>query len=833
MSHRRVIIIHQSGKKMIKNYLKIAFRSLIKQKIYTAINVIGLAVSISACLLIVLYVKHESSYDTFFPEGDRVYKMALERIYPNHKTFYSVVPHSFGKSMQQDFPEVERVMHLFGPNKNAVVTYKVNENEIKTFEENFFLQADSSFFYFFDIELTKGDKKTALANANQVIVSEATAEKYFGKEDPIGKVIGGDFGDMKVTGVFKNLPANTHLRFDFMGSLAGPQFTQFINRENYTSFDSHTYIKLKSNTDVNALEAKFPKMVDTYAAGHIEHDLGKSWEDYKKSGNGYRYFLQPLQSIHLDPTNIEFTITPSGNVRYVYILSFIALLILVIACINFMNLATARSAERAREVGVRKVMGSLKNQLVIQFLTESVLLSLTATMIAIVTAIIFLPTFNDLIEKQLKFVFSVDVIIGLLAFAFLVGTLAGLYPAFVLSSYNPVVVMKGSFTSNSKGAWLRNGLVVFQFMISIVLIVGTVIVGQQMKYMQNKDLGFDKEQVLVVERAFVLDKKTESFIEQIRRMPEVESAAGTSSRIGNRDDVFGNQFQSEGGSEILTVKSMVIDDDFSTVIGFEMKEGKSFSKDTNDSLYVLLNETAVKTMGVTDPVGKRLSNVQQNNDGTNTTKFYTILGVVKDFHFQSLRDEITPLVILCQEAFGRPNNGFIAVRLKSGTLSQAILKVENKWKEFMPGQPFKYEFLDDNLNQGYAEEQRSGKLFSVFSGLAIIIACVGLFGLSAYTASLRTKEIGVRKVLGASVGGVILLLSKDFTKLVLIAFALAVPLAWWMMNEWLRSFAYRINLGASAFVLAGGIALAIAWLTVSYQSIKAAIVNPVKSLKNE
>lgn len=297
--------------------------------------------------------------------------------------------------------------------------------------------------------------------------------------------------------------------------------------------------------------------------------------------------------------------------------------------------------------------------------------------------------------------------------------------------------------------------------------------------------------------------------------------------------MFGNQFQPEGSSEILTVKSMVIDDDFSTVIGFEMKAGKSFSKETNDSLYVLLNETAVKTMGVTDPVGKRLSNVQQNNDGTNTTKFYTVLGVVKDFHFQSLRDEITPLVILCQEAFGRPNNGFIAVRLKSGTLSQAIPKVENTWKEFMPGQPFKYEFLDDNLNQGYAEEKRSGKLFSVFSGLAIIIACVGLFGLSAYTASLRTKEIGVRKVLGASVGGVILLLSKDFTKLVLIAFALAVPLAWWMMNEWLRGFAYRINLGVSAFVLAGGVALAIAWLTVSYQSIKAAIVNPVKSLKNE
>ena len=818
---------------MLENYLKIAFRSLVKQKIYTFINVVGLAVSITACLLIALYVKNELSYDMFFPEGDRVYKMTLERKYPNHKTFYAVVPHSFAKSIQQDFPEVEHVMHLFGPNKNTVVTYKVSDTEIKTFEENYFLQADSSFFYFFDIELIKGDKKTALASANQVIVSEAVAEKYFGKEDPIGKVIGGDFGDMKITAVFKNLPVNTHLRFDFMGSLAGPQFNKFINQENYTSFDSHTYVKLRPGSDVKTLEAKFPKMVDTYAAGHIEHDLGKSWEDYKKAGNGYRYFLQPLKSIHLDPTNIEFTITPSGNIKYVYIISFIALLILAIACINFMNLATARSAERAREVGVRKVMGSMKNQLVAQFLTESILLSLTATVLAIIIAILILPAFNNLIEKQLHFIFSLDVIVGLTAIAFLVGILAGLYPAFVLSSYNPVVVMKGNFSSNTKGIWLRNGLVVFQFMISIVLIVGTMVVEQQMKFMQNKDLGFDKQQVLMVERAFVLEKKTESFIEQIKLIPEVESAAGTSSRIGNRDDVFGDQFQPEGSTEILTVKSMVIDNTFANVIRFELKDGEFFAKERNDSLYILLNETAVKTMGVTDPVGKRLSSVQQNNDGTTITKLFTVLGVVKDFHFQSLRDEITPLVIYSQEAFGRENNGFVAIRLKAGTLTQAIPKIESKWKEFMPGQPFKYEFLDDNLNQGYAEEQRSGKLFSFFSGLAIIIACVGLFGLSAYTTSLRTKEIGIRKVLGASAAGIILLLSKDFTRLVVIAFVFSVPLAWWMMSEWLVSFAYRINLGVSSFLIAGAIALLIAWLTVSYQSIKAAIVNPVKSLKSE
>ncbi len=326
---------------MLRNYIKTAFRSLIKQKVYTGINTLGLAISITACLLIVLYVKHELSYDKFFPEADRIYKMVLERKYPNHVTFYSVIPHSFAKAAQRDFPEVENVMHLFGPNRNTVITYKVSSTDIKTFEEDYFLQADSSFFKFFDIDLIKGDKKTALASANQVIISETTAKKYFGAEDAIGKILGGDFGDIKVAGVFKDLPDNSHLKFDFLASVGGPQFAQFINRENYTGFDSHTYIKLKPGADPKALEAKFPKMVDTYAAAHIEHDLGKSWADYKKSGNGYRYFLQPLPSIHLDPTNLELTITPSGNLRYVYILSLIAVLIVVIACINFMNLATA------------------------------------------------------------------------------------------------------------------------------------------------------------------------------------------------------------------------------------------------------------------------------------------------------------------------------------------------------------------------------------------------------------------------------------------------------------------------------------------------------------
>jgi putative ABC transport system permease protein len=821
---------------MLKNYLKTAIRSLVKQKVYTAINVLGLAVSLCACLLIAMYVQHEFSYDTFFPDADRIYKLVLERKYPNHSTHYSVVPHSFAKAMQQDFPEVESTLHLFGPNKNAVITYKVSDTEIKSFDENFCLEADTTFFSFFDLELIKGDKKTALATANQVIISESIAKKYFGNEDPMGKVLGGDEGENKITGVFKDVQDNSHIRFDMISSLAGPQYTKFINEENYTSFDSHTYIKLKPKANAKALEEKFPKMVDTYAAARIEHDLGKSWADYRKAGNGYTYTLQPLTSIHLDPTNLEYTITPSGNLKYVYILSFIAVLIVVIACINFMNLATARSAERAREVGVRKVMGSFRIQLVTQFLTEAIMLSFIGTLLAVASAFLLLPSFNNLVEKQLHFSLEPTIIVGLLGVALLVGVLAGLYPAFALSSYNPVTVMKGNFTSGSKGAWLRNGLVVFQFMISIVLIVGTIIVGQQMEFMQNKNLGFDKEHVLVVKRAFALDKKFETFIDEVRRINEVKAVGATSAMIGNRDDVNGETFQSEGSSEVLTVKAIRIDDDFSDFIGFELKEGRFFARESNDSLNVILNETAVKTMGLADPVGRKLMQSDENNDGTITKRFYTVIGIVRDFHFQSLRDEITPLVIFNKESFGNRMgvaSRYIAIKLKPNQFKEAIGKIENLWKEFVPAQPFTYEFLDENLAQGYAEEQRSGKMFAVFSGLAIIIACVGLFGLSAYTAGLRTKEIGIRKVLGASVTGVVVLLSKEFTKLVLIAFVLAAPLAWWMMDTWLHSFAFRIAMGARSFILAGIVAIGIAWLTVSYQSIKAAIINPVKSLKGE
>ena len=820
---------------MLSNFIRIAVRNLIKQRIYTVINMVGLAVSITACLLIVLYVQYETSYDKFFPGADQIYKLALERRYPEHSTFYAVVPHSYAEVIQKDFPEVENTLQLLGPNNDLLVTYRMPGSETKSFEEDNLYFTDSSFFLFFDIPLITGDTRTALSVPNQVVVSRAMAEKYFGKEDPLNKVLSVFNQEFKVSGVFEKFPSNSHLQCEFIASF---QTAEFRKTQNFISFDSQTYIKLRADADAGALERKFPGMVETYASGQIQRELGQSWGDYTEAGNGYRYFLQPLTAIHLDPTNLELTTTPSGNRKYVYGLSLIALLILVIACINFMNLATARSASRAREVGLRKVMGSLKNQLIIQFLLEAILLAMLSMILAIVAAYLLLPIFNNLVEKDLQFVIGLDVILGLGGFAVLVGVLAGLYPAFVLSSFNPVDVMKGSFSRSASGSWLRNGLVVFQFMISVFLIVATLLVGRQMSFMQNKDLGFNKESVMMVDRAFALDKNSEAFLEKVRQMPEVAAAARTSARVGNRNDVFGQMFQPVGSNVVLTVKSMIIDDDFASAIGFKIKEGAFFSKATSDSLNILLNESAVKTIGLKEPVGQRLSNKDLfqifGGDSLNVMRLYTVVGVVSNFHFQSLRDEITPLVIFSNEVFGpRSNTNYIAIRMKESMQQEAIGKIETLWKELAPARPFKYEFLEDNLDKGYAQEKQSGKMFRVFSGLAIVIACVGLFGLSAFTASQRTKEIGIRKVLGASVPGVVLLLSKDFTKLVAIALVLAGPLAWYIMDSWLSSFAYRIPIGIDAFLIAGIMAIAIALLTVSYQSIKAAVVNPVNSLRRE
>jgi putative ABC transport system permease protein len=730
--------------------------------------------------------------------------------------------------MPNDFPEVQQTLRLGGPFRDIAVTYEGPNGRVQ-FEEDFILAADSNFFDFFSIAVQLGDPQKALRTNNDMVITQTTAQRYFGSENPTGKMLRMFGQDFTVTAVCEDLPENSHLKFDFLIKWNSLNFGGA--QSNFISFSAHTYVLLQPGSDPDQLEAKFPHMVDTYAAAQIESDLGKSWEDYKKEGNGYRYFLQPLTAIHLDPTNIEGKIRAGGNRTYVYFLVGVAALIVIIACINFMNLSTARSAERAREVGVRKTLGSLRFQLMAQFLTESILLSFLATCIALAIAYIAMPFFNQLTNQSLALRISPLLLILLGVTSLVVGFFAGSYPAFVLSRFNPVLVMKGKFTGQRHGAWLRNGLVVFQFSVSIALIIGTLVISRQLDYMKEKSLGFDKEKILLVERAFSLQEKGPVFLEELRKMPEVRAVGSSFGMLGQANDFFGSQYQTSASSETLTTKSTAMDDTFANTVHLEMAEGSWFSEETDDSLSVIVNETAAKTMGLKNPVGQVLKEINRGPNGVEEVPL-RIIGVVKDFHFQPLHDPITPLTIVSNERFGG-GVGIVYLKLKPGEVSPILSKIENAWKALRTGESFKFSFLDQSLQANYKAEQQVERVFGTFSGLAIIIACVGLFGLSAYTTSLRIKEIGIRRVHGATVASIIILLSSEFSKIIVLAFLIAAPAGWYIMDTWLENFSYRTVLTPGTFLLAGVSALVIAWVTVSYQSIKAALANPITSLRSE
>lgn len=807
---------------MLKNYLKIAFRSLLKNKVYSVINIAGLSVGMACCVLILFHVQDELSFDNFHENGDRIYRVALERIYPNHVNNYAIIPSGFAEVFASDLPEVKQSTRLLGfPNFTNIVEY-----EDQMFEERYVFFADSNFFDLFQYDILQGDVDAALRNPNTVILTESTTEKYFGDENPIGKTIQINDQDNEVAGVMQDIPDNSHMKFDFLASSTS---LGFVQQPSYTSFSTYTYLELVEGATPEQVEAKIPDIVKRYASGQIERDLGLSYEEYTAAGNGYNYFLQAIGDIHLH-SNLESEIKPNGSIIYVYILSSIAFVILVIAGINFVNLATARSSDRAREVGIRKVMGSPRSQLIRQFLSESAFISLISLVIAIGIIQIVLPVFNNLAGKQL----SMDLFITgstpfiLLGFALVVGLLAGIYPAFYISSLQPVDVLKGKLRSKSGGLWLRNGLVVFQFAISIILISGTFVVFNQMDFIQNTRLGFDKENVIVIDRANNVEQ-IEAFKDELQRIPGVSEVAGASTVPGGI--FFGIQFQQQGGADVLTTKGFTADDHFFETMEMNILKGRAFSEDFNDSLSIVLNQTAVQSLGIDNPIGTILQSSVTINTGTVLVPL-TIVGVVEDFNFESLRAPITPLAILSTEG----PLGFqvsLPVRFSNQNIQQTIAQIEDTWNEFAPGTLFSYSFLDNDLNAQYEAEQAAGNIFGVFAIVAIVIACVGLFGLAAFMAFQRTKEIGVRKVLGASVPNVILLLSKDFAKLVGIAFLIALPTAWLLMQNWLENFAYRTDLSLMTFVAAGIITLIIACITVSYQAISAALKNPVNSLRSE
>ena len=817
---------------MFKNYLKVALRSLLKRKIFTAINILGLATGMTVCLMIILFIRSELSYDTFEPNGDRIYRMVLERKYPERSTSYSIIPQSIGGAVRKEFPEVAvntGLQDLAGK-QNFLV--KIGD---QLFEEKHVLSADSNFFRVFAMPLLAGDTATALQKPDMAVINESTARQLFGSvANALGKSFETDGinNRFQISGVCSDWPENSHLQFNILLSVTS---FPFARQTNYTGFSTYTYLLLNKNASPAALETKFPRIIDKYVSGDIARNFGMTFQQFQASGNGYHYYLQPLPKIHLT-SDLESEMKPNGSMRAVYIFGIIAIFILGIACINFINLSTARSMERAKEVGIRKTFGSEKKSLIFQFLLESVLVSLFSILLSLLLILLLLPLFNKLSGKELSMTGFLEplALVSLLAFGLLVGLVAGLYPAFVLSSFQPIKVLKGKFQTNKYGTALRNGLVVFQFAISIILIICTIIVNRQMGYMLGDKLGFKKDHIIEIERSDLLNEKTRPFYNELAGIAGVEKISGASSLPGD-EAFFGITWQPVGSRESMTGRGLVVDDQFAATLGLELKEGRFFSKEfSTDSLSIVLNEKAVSALGLKGPViGARLTTTDPTyNISPDSPHIYTVVGIIKDFHFQTLHQTIAPLIIANSAKFG-DQNAITSVRIKGEDFKAAIAAIERTWKNFVPKRPFHYTFLDQTLAEQYKAEQTIQRVFTVFSVLAICIACIGLLGLAAYATQQRIREISIRKVLGASAGNIIGMLSKDFLRLVTLSAFIAFPLAWWAMHGWLQSFAYRVDLSWWIFLLAWLIAILITLATISFQAIKAAMANPVKTLRSE
>ena len=819
---------------MFKNYLKVALRSLSKRKGYSVINILGLAIGMAVCLLIVLFIESELSYDDWQLKGDNIYRVVLERRYPGRSTSYSTIPLSIGPAIQKEYPEVVECTRLFDFGGNGNFFLRIGE---KIFEESRVIAADSNFFRVFTGRLIEGDSSTALVKPNSVVLNETTAKKYYGSAGAaINKTFLTDDGNGQtrtymITGVCRDWPDNSHFLFDLVISTSS---FEFLKQPNYTGFSAYTYLLLNPHASPQALEKKFPEILKKYVAGEVGRSFGETWEQFQAEGNGYHYYLQPLKQIHLI-SHLEAELRPNGNITTVYIFAVIAVFILLLACINFINLSTARSVERAREVGIRKTFGSNRRSLVWQFLLESMVISLASMLIAFGLIALLLPLFNQVAGKQLSLLsfLTPGKLALLVAFAITVGLIAGLYPAFVLSSFKPTTVLKGKFKSNTFGLALRNGLVVIQFSISVILIVATIVVNKQLRYMMSGAVGFNKDHVISIERTDLLEDQTKSFENELAKIPGVETVSGGTALPGQQN-FFGVPYQQVGSKESMTARGIVVDDQYAKLLGLQMKEGRFFSKDfSTDSLAVVLNEKAVADFGLKKPIGARLTSLDpQFNAPDGTPYVYTVVGVIKDFHFQSLHEKISPLIINNNSKFGG-RSPFVALRVNTNNFDQTLTAIQNTWKKFVPERPFHYSFLDQTLAAQYDAEQTTQKVFTIFSVLAIFIASMGLLGLAAYTTQLRNREISIRKVLGASVGNIVTMLSTDFLKLVLIAALIAFPVSWLFVNKWLENFAYRINISAWIFLIAGLAAVVVALLTISFQTIKAAVTNPVTNLRAE
>jgi putative ABC transport system permease protein len=811
---------------MFKNYIKTAVRSLYKNKGFTAINILGLALGLATCLLIVFYVVDELSYDRYNTKADRIYRVNEDLKLGENNVQYAVAMPPLAKTLKVEYPYIEDATRI-----KAAGTTHVKKGNINMVENRVGF-VDASIFNVFTLPMVSGDPKTALLEPNTVVITESTAKKYFNTTDAVGKtIVFNEKENFKVTGVIKDVPKQSHFNFDFFVSLES--FPDSRSNE-WLRSDYNTYVLLKDAKDYKKLEASFPAFLQKFSGAQMQSELGMSIAQFEKSGSHFRMNLTALTDIHLK-SNRSGELGPNSTTQYVYIFSAIALFILLIACVNFMNLSTARSSNRAREVGVRKVLGSSRKYLIFQFLAESVLVTFVATVIAMIAAAAVLPLFNQLSGKEI--ILTVEslkwLVPSLLLIVLVIGSLAGSYPAFFLSAFQPIDVLKGKLSAGFKGGGLRSFLVVFQFFVSILLIIGTLVIYNQLNFIQTKNLGYNRNQVLVIQNSSELKDQAKVFKQELAELPGVKSATMTgflptngwrNTRIYFKDATFDQK-------KSLFPQSWEVDADYIPTMDMKMAAGRNFSKEMlTDSSAVILNEAAAKFLGFADPINKTIyqSLGGDRKGGVQNVKECHIVGVVKDFHFNSLREKIEPVVMTLGQ-----NSGALGIRVSTSNITALMAQIKNKWNELSPNVQINYSFMDQDFDASYRSEQRIGKIFVIFTSLAIIIACLGLFGLAAYAAEQRTKEIGIRKVLGADVSVIVGMLSKDFIKLVCIAIILASPIAWFVMTKWLQDFAYRITIQWWVIAVAGAGALVIAFVTISFQSVKAALANPVDSLKNE
>lgn len=813
---------------MLKNIFKISFRNLWKNKGYSAINIFGLAVGLATCLLITLYIMDELGYDAHFKKASQIFRINTDIRIGGANMHFTQTSDMMGPLLKKDYPQVEEYTRIYTNEGDKLVK---KENEY--INEKMIAYVDSTFFTVFSLPAIDGNTNTALNEPNTVVITESTAYKYFKTTHVLGKMIEIKNRELiipyKITAVIKDIPANTHFNFDFLLSMKNANYTW----GQLTSHNFHTYLLLNRGND----QYNFQKGLDNYILKYVLPEAKKfmhikSMDEFKKAGNAIEYSLLPLTKIHLY-SDYSYEISAPGSIQYIYIFASVALFILLIACINFMNLSTARSASRAKEIGIRKVLGTYRNTLIVQFLVESIITAFISLLIALGITWFALPLFNSIAAKTLSFtdLINSNLLPLILILPVLVGLLAGIYPALFLSNFKPIDVLKGNANSGFKKSNLRNVLVIFQFTTSIILIFATIIVYQQLYYIQHTKLGFNKEQVLVIDGTYALNKNAAVFKNEVLSFKGVQSGTLSSFLPVNNSSRTDNTYSKEAvmnSKNGIDMQTWTIDYDYLKTMGMEIIRGRAFSKEFGtDSTALLITETTEKLMGYQDAIGKKLY-VPSNNPGDNSMVSYDIIGIIKDFHFESLRQNIGPLCMKLGNS-----TGLASFKITTENPQQLISQIGNKWKTMAPGLPFSYRFLNDSFNEMYLSEQRAGTIAIVFSIIAVMIACFGLFGLVTYMAEQRTKEIGIRKVLGATVSNVVTLLSKDFLILVLIACVFALPVAWWAMNEWLQDFAYRMSISWWVFVVSGLLAFIIALITVSFKAIKAARSNPIKSLRTE